>query len=334
MIDFVKIQNFKSVKNLQIDNVKRINILVGRPNVGKSNIIEALSVFSPGAESSLKDLVRFQSDANLFYDNNINNKVFVIAGNLSYYLISAERHFVFANLPRETDYSDFSVEYKQKKYSVFLNGKAILPVAIDPVILKYKFDPEKTFDYSALGPAAMFHTGLLFPPYGSNLIALLYDYGELHEIFASFFQEYGLELVIDPEKKSFEVQKRIGLRVYKYPFSLVADTLQRIIFYLSVVRMNKNKTIILEEPETHSFPPYIRILADYMAMDENNQYIFSTHNPYLLNRILQKAFDDTNIWLTYFEDYQTKIKVLSDQEKEEIITLDEDLFFNYEKFLS
>jgi len=42
----IHIENFKSVKRIEIDNFSRINLFIGRPNVGKSNIIEALSLFS------------------------------------------------------------------------------------------------------------------------------------------------------------------------------------------------------------------------------------------------------------------------------------------------
>ena len=45
-IHHIDIKNFKSIKDCEIPNCKRINLFIGRPNVGKSNIIEALSLFS------------------------------------------------------------------------------------------------------------------------------------------------------------------------------------------------------------------------------------------------------------------------------------------------
>ena len=90
----------------------------------------------------------------------------------------------------------------------------------------------------------------------------------------------------------------------------MADTLQRIIFYLAVVETNKDSSIILEEPETHSFPPYTKLLAERIADDASNQYFITTHSPYLLQSIIEKTkLDDLNLCLTYFEDYQTKIKI-------------------------
>ncbi len=46
-LDWVEIKNFKSIKDLRLD-CKRVNIFIGKPNVGKSNILEALGML--GAE--------------------------------------------------------------------------------------------------------------------------------------------------------------------------------------------------------------------------------------------------------------------------------------------
>ncbi len=45
IIKDLRVSNFKSIKTLELD-CKRINIFIGAPNVGKSNILEALSLFS------------------------------------------------------------------------------------------------------------------------------------------------------------------------------------------------------------------------------------------------------------------------------------------------
>ena len=40
----LEIKNFKSIKELKL-NTKKVNLLIGKPNVGKSNILEALGLF-------------------------------------------------------------------------------------------------------------------------------------------------------------------------------------------------------------------------------------------------------------------------------------------------
>ena len=48
MIKTLEIKNFKSIKHLQLD-CKRVNLFIGKPNTGKSNILESAGLFSLGA---------------------------------------------------------------------------------------------------------------------------------------------------------------------------------------------------------------------------------------------------------------------------------------------
>ena len=72
-IKSVTIKNFKSAKSVTLSDCRRINVLIGRPNVGKSNILEALALFDVpymvnSANKSLKSLVRIENTADLFHN--------------------------------------------------------------------------------------------------------------------------------------------------------------------------------------------------------------------------------------------------------------------------
>ena len=45
MTKIIEIKRFKSIKHIVLKECKRINLLIGKPNVGKSNILEALTAF-------------------------------------------------------------------------------------------------------------------------------------------------------------------------------------------------------------------------------------------------------------------------------------------------
>ncbi|MDZ4680057.1 MAG: AAA family ATPase [Saprospiraceae bacterium] len=78
----LEIKNFKSIRQLNL-SCGKINIVVGSPNVGKSNILEALSLL--GAEYSkpeaplLSAFIRYENLRNLFYDQNTRNPIEVNA---------------------------------------------------------------------------------------------------------------------------------------------------------------------------------------------------------------------------------------------------------------
>ena len=73
MIQTLEIENFKSIKHLKME-CKRINLFIGEPNTGKSNILESLGLLSyPYYGDKFKQYVRFETMSNLFFDQNLWN---------------------------------------------------------------------------------------------------------------------------------------------------------------------------------------------------------------------------------------------------------------------
>jgi len=66
MIEKLSIKNFKSIKHLELD-CKKINLFIGEPNTGKSNILETLGILSFSSYGRIEDFVRFERMSNLFY---------------------------------------------------------------------------------------------------------------------------------------------------------------------------------------------------------------------------------------------------------------------------
>ncbi|RLG59549.1 MAG: ATPase [Candidatus Hydrothermarchaeota archaeon] len=320
MIETLEIANFKSIKHLRLD-CKRINIFIGKPNSGKSNILESLGIFS-FPYKDLRSFVRFESPSNLFYDENIEEKVTIKADNNILEIEFKEGSFrgKGINIKQKTGILDFNIDYEGSgSYSYSEEWRY-------PPIKFYRFVVRKDFPRK--------ESEFLLPPSGENLLAIFLTHKELRKVIANIFSEYGLRIVLKPQENKIEVQKEIEDIIISYPYSLVSDTLQRVVFHLVAIETNKNSVIIFEEPEAHAFPYYTKFLAERMALDKKNQYFISTHNPYFILSILEKASsEELGIFITYFEDYQTKIKSLSKEEIEELMGLGADLFFNIERFL-
>src|SRR3972149_5291719 len=64
MLNHFGIKNFKSIKNLEL-NCKRINIFIGEPNTGKSNILEAIGLLSHISYGYLANFVRRTTNKDL-----------------------------------------------------------------------------------------------------------------------------------------------------------------------------------------------------------------------------------------------------------------------------
>ena len=320
MIKNLEIVNFKSIKHMKLD-CKRINIFIGEPNTGKSNILETLGILSSGGHGlRIKDFVRFESMSNLFYDENLDESITIKADDIILQINFEQGRFKGRCREKESELFSFDYDYEGGgggSYSSSLK----LPFKFYKFTIRADF-PRKESDF-------------LLPPSGENLLAILMTHKELKSMVSQIFEPFGFKLVFKPQEDKIEVLKYYEDILVSYPYSLASDTLQRIVFYLTSIDSNRDSVLIFEEPESHAFPYYTKHLAERIALDKNNnQYFISTHNPYLLLSILEKAHkDEMAIFITYFENYQTKVKLMSEKELEEIMDLGVDLFFNIERFL-
>jgi AAA15 family ATPase/GTPase len=176
----------------------------------------------------------------------------------------------------------------------------------------------------------------LLPPHGHNLFPIIANNKEIWKEAKDRFEKYKLNLVYKQHENTFEIQKNVEGFVTDYPYENMADTLQRIIFYLTAIESNKNSVLVFEEPEAHAFPPYTRELAERIALDDENQYFLTTHSPYLLNTLLsagELGNEHLNLVVVYYEDYETKVKVLTPEEVKYAAYLNDDVFFNLSKFI-
>jgi len=316
MIKTFKIQNFKSIKNLRFD-CKRVNIFIGKPNVGKSNILEAIGMLSFGGYGGyLGEFVRFENIANLFYDNDLNEKIELSADQVKFTMSFDGSVFV----GKYEGLGEIKLEY---------SGRQIGGIASIPNLRNFKFYRFKKLD--GFNPG---NPEFLLPPNGKNLLTVLLTHKGLKLIVMSIFNSYGLRIALKPQENKIEVVKFLEDVLISYPYSTISDTLQRVVFYLTAIESNKNSILAFEEPEAHAFPYYTKFLAERIASDESNQYFISTHNPYFLLSVLEKTpLKDINVFMVYFEDYQTKVKRLSESDLEEIMSLELDVFFNIDRFL-
>lgn len=73
----LKIENFKSIKKAELD-CRRINLIVGKPNVGKSNLLEGISMLGTkkyNQEKFLNEYIRYNKFKELFYDANLKKRI-------------------------------------------------------------------------------------------------------------------------------------------------------------------------------------------------------------------------------------------------------------------
>ncbi|MBI2859904.1 MAG: AAA family ATPase [Chloroflexi bacterium] len=318
----LEIQNFKSIKYLK-QPCTRVNVFIGEPNTGKSNILEALGLLSYSQFSDyaqLNDFVRYTRTTNLFYDDFIDSPFIIMLGGLS------------AGVEFKNGAFSGGAHNGDRLISIFAGDYSGLRVA--PQSQAFREKPlVKFYKFAVMDKFPSPESEYLLPPDGKNLVSLLLSNRELRSTVNDIFNHYGLKLVLKPHENSLEIIKQMEDIIISYPYVLVSDTLQRVVFHLSAVLTSKDSILVFEEPESHAFPYYTRYLAEIMALDEGgNQYFIATHNPYFLEPIVEKTpRDEMSVFVTYFEDYQTKVRPLSQDEIADLMHTD--FFIDSDKFL-
>ena len=326
MITKLSIANFKSIRQLDVE-CRKINLFIGEPNTGKSNILEALALLSwcgQAGPAPLGDYVRFELMQYLFYDGFVADRSVEIKISTTEISPTGVR-VVFTG----GSYDFYGWESSSPFRRVDEQGHYSASTTFGPIrgIKFYRF--EKLERYEDNEP------GSLKPPAGANLFSVVATSEVLQETMAEFFQRYGLILAIEPHERVFKLQKEKHGKarvIVSYPYALQSDTLQRIVFYTMAMASNKDSVLVFEEPESNAFPYYTKYLGERIARDETNQFFIATHNPYLLSAVIEKGRkEDVQVFITYFKDYQTKVKPLTPDEVVEL--MEADPFFNLDRFI-
>lgn len=75
MIDFLHIKNYKNLKNLELENLGKVNLVVGKNNTGKTSLLEAISLFVTNGKYAqiVKILTNREFKLNSNFENNLNS---------------------------------------------------------------------------------------------------------------------------------------------------------------------------------------------------------------------------------------------------------------------
>jgi predicted ATPase len=317
MLSKVVINNFKSIKELAL-NPKRINLFIGKPNTGKSNILEALGIFSlPYVDGNLRKLVRMEKMVDIFWDNQISLKIEIVADSFRW------EAFAERDLVRLRGGGPFSERF-DLYFDIFGNISGIPQWGSTPFPFKFY-----RFESLSLFPRKEF--AFLLPPLGDNLLAILNSHPEIYNLVNLLLKEFNLEMVLDEPESKIRILKPGPPKAIFFPYSSLSDTLQRTIFYFAAIKSNKDSILLFEEPEAQAFPYYTKILAEAIALDNaNNQYFISTHNPYFLLPIIEKTpKNELAIFYVDLKNYQTTVRELQEEEKEKILKREIDAFFQF-----
>ena len=378
IINELTIKNFKSLKEIKIEQCKQVNVFIGKPNTGKSNILEAISLLSGNIDENKKFLegsVYYEKINDLFNMQDNSNPISVVSnvGTIQLSYFPSDKKFVWfadnngidslKNTLKFSSSNDainnfvkekkFAQEETQKSdtYEMMLADKYRGKITIredsysfclinrEGVIVNsdlIRFSPVRSYHYKRKAIHGNPESGYLIPPHGDNLLNVIRHSDKLQEVAGDFFKQYNFDLVLvqreEDANNEINIQRKLGAVHVQLPYTLAADTFQRMIFHLAAIYSNKDAVILFEEPEAHTYAPYQSFLVDEIIADEQNQYFITTHSNDIFDSLLREATEKVAVFIVGYEDSQTKVRQLSEEEISNYLTGYASIFQNLDGY--
>ena len=307
MLQEFHIRNFKAFKNLELNDFKKVNIFVGKPNTGKTSILEALSLFlakHPQMLISLLDERSMLGDdtcfESLFFDYKSDN-VITLESDLEKLELSLNFENQSLVISEQTAYIDRSNSYNLKNS------------------LKFSFESKNNEPLSA---------NISFNKIGSHQTAYNVSIGENdNKTFTSslnsiefiaglknreYFNKFvdNLSTVLADNEKAKELQQKVkkfalGIEDLKFvgrnkilvqqkdlqhaiDFRLLGQGFQSYIFILVAILSGKKYIIIDEIENGLHFKSIDLLLESIFQSPKDTQFFITTHNEELLQKLVLK----------------------------------------------
>lgn len=325
----IEIQRFKSIKDISINNFNKVNVFIGMPNAGKSNILEAIGLLGSLTvkKNNLKFFVRYKDFSELFFEGEY-------YGNFA--SIESQNTSIFFSYNDELNIYEKELK-TSRNYKYLIENNGNMKMVRDEQfsssrlkkasnIFKYEFDKNSKSFFST--------SKNLIHPYGENIGQIISSNPKLRKEVNEFFNQNGLKLLIDKSSNELKIFKEYqDGTVFTLPYTMIADTLQRLIFYKAAIMSNKESVLLFEEPEAHCFEPYILEFTNDVKFDKNdNQFFIVTHSDFIIQEFLrdEESKNNTNIYLVNNVDGETKVKLLDKKKNDDVYELGMNAFFNFE----
>ncbi|MEP6583819.1 MAG: AAA family ATPase [Ginsengibacter sp.] len=342
-IDNIEIKNFKSIRSQKIEGCKRVNVFIGYPNVGKSNILEAIGLFSSFLQNSenfkFSDICRIKNFSELFFNKDYREATnIIINNNLLLELIITQSNDLAIRIATTFDH-DGNADRDSIYSSEINNDNFTYKTSIESSESNYKriVGTIRKYEFKSNGKINQRRPFTLGIPFGDNLLDILQRDSTLRQQVANLFDEYNLKLFLDGEEIKFLKFLNDGTGV-SISYHLVADTLRRLIFYKAAIQNNTDSILLFEEPEAHMFPPYIsKFTSDLIHDENNNQFFITTHSPFVLNDLIDNLkSDELSIYIVTYkkETGETILNRMSEEDIHEAYQFGYDFFMNLDKFIS
>ena len=334
----IEINRYRGIKNMTLDNLSRVNVLIGENNSGKTSILEAIQLLSdPFSESLLLDIVFRRLRGTIvnydFKKEEVYNWIFPHDKGQQPIVLSLLLDDVQTFVRLELFEQEFvDVDRFMKSKGSFVSGEA--PTYIEREVHVKINEKEKIMKLSGKLPKQNNSENLLYEV--THIIdvsnfrfitveqvdAVIFDQkkDKLIEILKQFDREIiGIETISVFKNNQIYIQKKIKKDnrevLYLMPLSSFGDGLQKIVYIASKLLNVQDGVLLLDEAEvgihTKMIPTFFEWLSK-LAEDHNVTIFMTTHSLEAVDGILA-ANKESLKNLSFYRLEKNKAKWLSGQ---------------------
>lgn len=328
MLEALRLKGHKGIKEVNLVDLRHINVLSGKNNSGKSSILEAVRDKTKCFVGMLLRKEDFENLARIYRPlvHTSSPSANEILETLRDFIRKHNGNFLYIN-----SLDDYIAEFRQlfkKRYGSNYGASAF---AFNEFLTTLYSSIESNFKPCLINPKrkiearSQINTAVKLSTNGDNLLNELFflknqaPYSKENNNYIAIFNSFkqitgGAEFNVLPDKEN---SVRLQFRVDKCDSWLDADDcglgFREILLIITFVFSSDFNFIQVEEPENHLHPEYQRKLLNFISGAKDKQFLISTHS----NIFLDTSYVD-KVLLVYFngqvcvEEKTDKARILNE----------------------
>lgn len=320
----LEIERFKSIKKAEIE-CRKVNVFIGEPDTGKTNILEALQFLScqgwgvpVGPSLRLRPELGFSG---LFHRQFVDKPFLLVVDGSRCEAALLKPETLSISWKGAPSSSSWQFEFSSPSTQPTMQG-----------FRHYSFQSTSGWGYFAGGPTPL----AVSVPDGRNMFYVVKHHEQANTLFRRELAKVGLRPHFAEHSKSYYMTDITGEELRDYSLEALSDSVKRLLFYTTILLTVDHSVIVMDEPDVFAFPPYPKTLGEMIAGDATNQFFLTTHNPYFLTALAEKTDEkDLGIFICQRDDQGSTWPVLLDHARvSRLLEHGPSLFFNLDNLLA
>jgi len=299
MITSFRIENFRGIKKLELNNLGQINVIAGKNNAGKSSVLEALSLFLAafGGIQSVKNTLHEILIWRGWYGSQAIEDLFYTKANLAE-IVGVERNVPWELMLKKgiaglNTSPTFKVTLRQlSKQSPKLDVGFQIHTLVDhnilsSFLLSSKFDSSLNFEF--ITPLTLRKFG-----YVESLYSSAYEEKVVKksiEILREAYPEVeGFSPLFKANKWILHVETKYGV----YPYYLMGEGFKNAMIISFLSSLLKGGYLLIDSAEAFHHPKSLRVMSKTLvrgAKENNVQVFLTTHSLELIDMLIKYGLE-------------------------------------------